>query len=181
MYPLALMAKETAFVTPLLIFIVDFFFLGQDKKLSLKDKLKKIIQTIWPFFALAGLYLLLRATILNFQNTFNLYNEENTFTTNWYFRLLTFFRILTVYFGLLFWPLNLHMERGVDIATGLGSFSVIFGAFLFFGLLAFGLSQFKKFPVLSFGILCFLSVWRRPPIFSFPLMAYFMNTGFIFP
>lgn len=155
MYILALMSKETAIVMPALIFISDFFFLGQDEELSFKEKLKKIGKTIWPFFVLAGVYILLRATVLNFINTFNLYNEENIFTSNFHVRLFTFFRILTVYFSLLFLPLNLHMERSVELATSLNSFSVIFGGLIFVGLLALAFSQFKRFPIVSFGILWF--------------------------
>lgn len=156
MYILALMSKETAVIMPVLIFIVDFFFLSRHRaELSLKVKLKEIGKAILPFLILAGIYILLRATILNFANTFNLYNEKNIFTSNFYVRLFTFFRVLTIYFGLLFWPFNLHMERGVEIATSLFSPSVIFGGFIFLGLLALAFSQFKRFPVLSFGILWF--------------------------
>src|SRR3989338_4028134 len=156
MYILALMSKETAVIMPVLIFIVDFFFLSRHRaELSLKVKLKEIGKAILPFLILAGIYILLRATILNFANTFNLYNEKNIFTSNFYVRLFTFFRVLTIYFGLLFWPFNLNMERGVEIATSLFSPSVIFGGFIFLGLLALAFSQFKRFPVLSFGILWF--------------------------
>lgn len=156
MYILALMSKETAIIMPALIFIVDFFFLSRHRaELSFKVKLKEIGKAILPFLILAGIYILLRATILNFINTFNLYNEENIFTSNFYVRLFTFFRVLTIYFGLLFWPFNLHMERNVEIATSLFSPSVIFGGFIFLSLLALAFSQFKRFPVLSFGILWF--------------------------
>jgi len=155
MYVFALLSKETAFVMPGFVFLSDFFFLQRIRKTSLKERLKEIAKSIWPFFFLAGVYLLLRATALNFVNTFNLYNEENLFTSNIYFRVLTFFKILTVYFGLLFWPLNLHMERSVEIATSFSSFPVILGAVLFFGLLVLAFLSFKKLPVLSFGILWF--------------------------
>ncbi len=156
MYILALLSKETAIVMPAFILIVDFFFLSCNQgKLSFKEKLKEIGKEILPFLILAGIYVLLRATSLNFINTFNLYNEENIFTSNFHIRLFTFFRILTIYFGLLFWPFNLHMERSVEIATSFFSPSVIFGGLMFLGLLALAFSQFKRFPVLSFGILWF--------------------------
>jgi len=155
MYILVLMSKETAIVMPAFIFIADFFFLDQNEKLSLKDKLKKNGKAIWPFLVLAGFYILLRGTLLNFKNTFNLYDEENIFTSNFHIRLFTFFRILTVYFGLLFWPFNLHMERTVEIATSLNSPSVIFGGFIFLGLLVLAFTKFKRFPILGFGILWF--------------------------
>lgn len=154
-YVLALMSKETAIVMPAFIFLSDFLFSSQNGERSLKEKLKKPVRAAAPFFVLAGVYILLRATVLNFVDTFNLYGEENIFTSNFHIRLFTFFRVLAVYFGLLFWPLNLHMERSVEIATSLFSPSVVFGGVVFFGLLALALRQSERFPVLSFGVLWF--------------------------
>lgn len=152
-YVFALMSKETAFIMPALIFLIDFLFLNTD--LNSKDRLKSALKSIWPFIAVAVVYVLLRATVLNFRNSFNLYDEENFFTSSFYLRLLTFFRILAVYFGLLFWPFNLHMERSVEVASSLFSPSVIFGASVFFGLLALAFAKFRQWPILSFGIFWF--------------------------
>lgn len=153
MYVLALMSKETAIIMPGLIFIIELFFSGFG--LNLKERLKKTAKAVWPFFLIAGFYILLRATVLNFNNTFNLYGEENVFTSNFYVRLFTFFRILTIYFGLLFVPFNLHMERTAEIATSFFSPSVVLGAILFFGLLGLAFQGFRKYPILSFGIFWF--------------------------
>jgi len=155
MYIFALMSKETAIVMPIFIFIVDFFFLNQNEKISFKYKLKKIAKAICPFLVLAGFYILLRATVFNFRNTFNLYSEENIYTSNFYVRLFTFFRVLLIYFGLLFWPFNLHMERTVEIATSLNSLSVIFGALISVILLILAFTSFRQLPILSFGIFWF--------------------------
>lgn len=156
MYVLALMSKEIAIVMPALIFVSDFFFEPKDEKTPFKEKLKKAGKTIWPFLILAGFYILLRATVLNFKNTFNFYDGGNSiFASHFYIRLLTFFKIFNVYFGLLFWPHNLHMERSVEIATSFFSPNVIFGFVLFLGLLILAFTQFKRLPILSFGILWF--------------------------
>ncbi len=154
MYIFALMTKETAIIMPALIFITGFFAVPIESD-NLKKRLKDIGKTIWPFLVIAGFYVLLRATLLNFGDTFNLYGEENVFTENFHIRLFTFFRVLTIYFQLLFWPFNLHMERSVEIADSFSSFSVIFGGFVSLGLLALAFSQFKRFPIASFGILWF--------------------------
>lgn len=152
MYVFGLMSKETAIIMPAFIFIVDFFFSdGAD----VREKLKSAGKAILPFIIIGFAYILLRATVLNFKNTFNLYNEENLFTSNFHVRFFTFFRVLTIYFGLLFLPLNLHMERSVEMAASWNSFSVIFGALIFFGLLALAFSRLKRFPILSFGIFWF--------------------------
>ncbi|MDP2945991.1 MAG: tetratricopeptide repeat protein [bacterium] len=156
MYVLALMSKEIAIIIPALIFISDFFFELRDEKTPFKEKLKKAGKTIWPFLVLAGFYILLRATVLNFQNTFNFYNQEsNAFASHFYIRFFTFFRVLIVYLGLFFWPHNLHMERSVEIATSFFSLDVILGGLLFAGLLILAFTQFKRLPILSFGILWF--------------------------
>ncbi|MEK7178271.1 MAG: tetratricopeptide repeat protein [Patescibacteria group bacterium] len=156
MYVLALMSKEIAIIIPALIFISDFFFKPMKEEMSFKERLKKIIKIIWPFLVLAGFYILLRATVLNFQNTFNFYNQEsNAFASHFYIRFFTFFRVLIVYLGLFFWPHNLHMERSVEIATSFFSLDVILGGLLFAGLLILAFTQFKRLPILSFGILWF--------------------------
>ena len=156
LFAIALMSKEIAIIIPALIFIADFFFKPKDEQISLKEKLIKILKAIWPFLVLAGFYLLLRATALNFKNSFNFYaGENNIFASHFYFRVLTFFKILTTYFGLIFWPSNLHMERSIDVAMSFFSADVIFGGILFAGLLILAFTQFKRWPILSFGILWF--------------------------
>ena len=156
MYVLALMSKETAIIMPALLVISDFFLeRGAQEQISFKETLLRIWRTAWPFLVIGGLYILLRATVLNFGNTFNLYGEENAFTSNFDIRIFTFFRVLANYLGLLFWPLDLHMERGVEMATSLLSPSVIIGGLIFLGLSALAMSQFKRFPILSFGIFWF--------------------------
>ncbi|MDD5547647.1 MAG: tetratricopeptide repeat protein [Candidatus Pacebacteria bacterium] len=153
MFILAIMAKEIGFMLPAFLFIIDLIFL--DQKLSIKERLKKILKIIWPFIILAGAYVLLRATALNFINTFNFYRDGGLFATNMGVRLLTFFKILTVYFGLLFWPIGLHMERSIELATSPFSLQVIFGGTIFIGLIILAITQIKRHPILSFGIFWF--------------------------
>jgi len=153
MYVLALMSKETAIIMPVLILIVDFFFM--DTKISPIRRIKTIGKSVWPFFIFTGGYIILRATVLNFLNTFNLYNEVNIFTSSFFVRLFTFFKILIVYFKLLFWPMNLHMERSIEIATSFFSLPVVIGGAIFLGLIFLVFICLKRFPILSFGILWF--------------------------
>lgn len=62
-------------------------------------------------------YMGLRATILNFSDSFNLYGEQNVYTTHLWVRLMTFNSVLWQYFKLLFWPHPLYMDRSVEIVT----------------------------------------------------------------
>ncbi len=66
---------------------------------------------------IASAYLYLRSTILNFQNSFNLYGMENIYTSSIFVRLYTFSKIIWTYFRLLILPYPLHMERDSDIIT----------------------------------------------------------------
>src|SRR3989338_82635 len=68
----------------------------------IKQQLVKVVKSIWPFFAIAGLYFLLRAGPLNFSDTLNVYGEANIFTQNFGVRLLAFFRAAVINFCI-FW------------------------------------------------------------------------------
>ena len=154
MYALALMSKETAIVMPAYVVLADVFRAGGggQKEPGLGRRLKAAALAAIPFLVLAGVYLLLRATVLNFLNTFNLYNETNAFTSHFSYRLFTFCRVLTIYAGLLFVPLGLHMERTVAVATSLLHWDVIVGALIFLGLLALACYSCRRRPVVAFGL-----------------------------
>ena len=152
----ALMSKETAIIMPALIVIFSWF-LDIDKDYSLKERAVKIWHNLWPFLVIAGFYLFLRATVLNFKNSFNFYDgAPSVFASNFYIRILTFFKILTTYFELIFWPHDLHMERTIDIAASFFAPDVILGAIVFAALLILAFTQRRRWPILSFGVLWFL-------------------------
>lgn len=155
MYILALLSKDSAVVMPALVVLADFFYLPAE--FSIKQKLKIVAQGVWPFFIVFGIYTLLRATSLNFINTFNLYDEQNDFTSSFWTRLFTFFSVMTRYFVLMFWPTNLHFEKIIPIATSLfASQQVIIGVLITTTLSALGLTQIKRNPIISFGVFWFL-------------------------
>ena len=149
-YALALMTKETAIVFPLLIVLVDLVERGGVSRNNVFACFKSTL----PFFCLAISYVILRATALNFQNTFNLYNETNPYTQSLTIRVLTFFKSLITYCGLLFWPKNLHMERSIPLARALEPLAV-FGATIFFGLLTAAALAVRRYPIITFGIAWF--------------------------
>jgi len=154
MYPLGLMSKEVAFVLPGYIAALELTVLNTDT--FFPKKLKTISLRLLPFLILAGIYLYLRSTSLNFVNTFNFYNEANILTSHFLVRLFTFFRVMSVYFGLLFFPIDLHVERSVSLATSLFSASVLFGAALFFGLIILAFRKWKNEPLMTFAVGWFL-------------------------
>lgn len=154
MYALALLTKDSALVMPALIVLADFFYLPAP--LTFKEKIKIILRDSWPFFLLLGGYALLRATTLNFSNTFNFYNTSNPLTSSFSARLLTFFSVLSGYFALLFVPANLHFEKDISVQTSLfAQPETILGALLALTLTALALTQIKRNPLVSFGIFWF--------------------------
>lgn len=150
-YGLALMSKETAVILPALFLLIDWYC---HKDLDWKKSLPKVFIRVLPFFLLAFVYVGLRGTVLNFKNSFNLYNEINVFTGNIFVRIATFFKIITVYLGLIFWPQTLHMERTLLPVIRFDWLSVL-GGLVSAGFLGVAISIRKKIPEITFGIFWF--------------------------
>lgn len=116
----------------------------------------KFLETLGLFLGIAAAYIFLRATILNFGGTFNLYQQANVFSTHMLVRILTFFRIFTIYLGLIFWPAHLHMERNVEWAMNIVHWDVVAGAVIFILAAAAAFWQLPRRNPLSFGLFWFL-------------------------
>ncbi|MBI4028866.1 MAG: tetratricopeptide repeat protein [Candidatus Blackburnbacteria bacterium] len=158
-YALCFLVRETAVFFLGYFVLAEFILHSRQKEWSGKGFTVTTVRNLWPYALIALLYVLLRAGPLNFQNTFNLYNEPNAFTSNIFIRILTFFRIITIYLQLLFWPFNLHMERSVELATSLLHPDVLIGGFIFLASLSLSLTLAirnpRKYSLLVFGILWF--------------------------
>ncbi len=147
--PFALMSKETGFVLAALIPLTDFLLL---QKGAFQQRLAKTFSAVWPFLVLAIIYISLRATVLNFANSFNFYNESNAFTSSVLVRLLTFFKALSQYASFLFFPHDLRVERLLPWGQSLLEPDVFFGGALTGLLLWAGFQYWQKRPLLSFGV-----------------------------
>ncbi len=123
----ALLSKEFAIVTPWLIALISFVNLTNGKFTKLPTSRTR--RNLFIMFIIASTYILLRLTVLNFQNTLNFYSVDMAkvdqdqpmvrYATSLPVRLMTFLKVLPIYGGILVWPSNLHMERTVDITTTL--------------------------------------------------------------
>ncbi len=163
LFILALLSKEAAVVMPALLAATLFFA---------RAPLKAYRQT-WPLWLIAVLYVVSRGTILNFDNSFNLYLHANVYTQSMATRFFSFLATLPVYAGLLVAPFGLHMERSLDVYMDL-SYAVVWkglALLLFAALVAvFGI-RWQKNPALralAFGVLWFFA-------------AYFPCTGIFVP
>ena len=104
---LALLCKETGLILPLLILLYDVSF--SKDTLRFRDK----IRLRYPLFLLvAGAYILLRMTVLNFLDRPLFFCDASLSL-----RLLTTAKTFALYPGLLFLPLHLHMERSLPLVT----------------------------------------------------------------
>ena len=148
--PLGLLSKETGFVLVGLLPLTDFLLLSKTK--SLGGRVKQTAAAAWPFFVLGLTYVVLRGTVLNFNNSFNFYNANNAFTTNPAIRLMTFFKALVQYTGFLFFPYQLRVERAFAWGQSLTEWDVIAGGLLVGGMLFCAFKYWRTKPFISFGI-----------------------------
>jgi len=125
---LAVMTKDKAIVLPALLVVVELYNWQKFKQLRFWAWCRQIIVRVWPWFGLVGGYLWLRATVLNFQDTFNIYGYDNYYTQHLSARLWTFLSIVLEYFKLFFRPHDLHMERLVQVVASPWSAAVGAGA-----------------------------------------------------
>jgi len=150
LYPLALLSKETGFVLVGLLPLMDFLLLSNAK--SFKVRVGQTMGATWTFIVIAIIYISLRATVLNFNNSFNFYNANNAFTTHPSIRLMTFSKAMVQYTGFLFFPYQLRVERAFPWAQSFMEWDVIAGAVLI-GLMLFAAFKFwRSKPLISFGI-----------------------------
>jgi len=150
-FPLAVMAKETGFVLAGLLPLMDFLLL-QNKK-SCLIRVQKTAAALWPLLAFAVTYVILRATVLNFANSFNFYNQaSNAFTAHPSIRIMTFFKAMTQYTGFLFFPYQLRVERQLPWAQSLWEWDVIVGGLIVAALLAAAFKYGKTKPWVAFGV-----------------------------
>ncbi|MBL8013627.1 MAG: tetratricopeptide repeat protein [Candidatus Omnitrophica bacterium] len=152
-YPLALLSKESGILLPAFIGICDFMLL--DPKKTFLRRMIIIGRTIWPFALMALFYIYLRATKLNFINTFNFYDENTEFTSNFWLRLINFFQVLQIYFGLIFVPYDLRVERILEVPKTFFQPAVMFGSLVFSGMVSCAAYYWKRKPTITFGILWF--------------------------
>lgn len=138
---LGVLSRETAALFPLFLMIFYMSFIPAQKFLySLKGAFIKTL----PFFAISGVYTVLRLTVLNFENTLNFYSQPNYYTENLLYRLYTFAAVLIEYFKIIFFPVGLHMERDFPVFTSLFQWPVWLGLLIIVLIVWLGIMLYKK-------------------------------------
>lgn len=170
---LALLSKESVIV--LILIVGGLFFI----KWNLKQK---TFLFFTPFALISLGYLWLRHTYLNFDETFNFYKTSNIYTENIHYRVFTFLAALKEYFKVLFYPVDLHMERNFPVYIDFFNADVIIGAIIFSSLLIiFGLGVFKKNIPLALGVFWFLVFFIPMSGIIIPVNAFFLEHWLYLP
>lgn len=119
LYISSILAKETAlFGLPIFLGILAVLW---SQGVRFGKTVRQVLLTLAFFVAAAVGYIVLRLTVLNFQNTLNFYTSQDLYSTHLVIRLATFCKIFFVYVGLLLFPYPLHMERSVSLVTSIFS------------------------------------------------------------
>ncbi|MFH1644885.1 MAG: YfhO family protein, partial [Candidatus Omnitrophota bacterium] len=149
----ALTCKESAVIFPGLILAVHIVSvrLGIAEKKSLKE----YVFLHSPFWAVMFLYVLLRLTVLNFNNTLNFYAEDNVFTQNFLYRIYTCLTVVGHGIRITLLPFKLYPERNWSVYTSIFTSQVYVSFLVVSGLGFCAFKFFKKNPLVSFGIFWF--------------------------
>jgi tetratricopeptide (TPR) repeat protein len=118
---ISLLSKEAMIVVPALLMLV-LGLVNSERRWQWRHYLSTL-----PFWITAVLYLILRKTLLNFDQTYSFYKTSNIYTENMHYRAYTFLATLPDYLEIIFWPVNLHMEREFPVFTDPMSPPVILG------------------------------------------------------
>jgi tetratricopeptide (TPR) repeat protein len=149
LYTAALLSKELAIVTPGLVFIYCFCFVRGS---GLRETWEKLKWSWVPYAGIAGVYALLRLTVLNFADI----APPSIFARiPLVYRLLTFFKTLPIYMRILILPSDLHMERVIRPVRSFFE-PAAFMSFAFVLVLAVvAVRSCRKNRLVSFGLLWF--------------------------
>ncbi len=144
----ALLSKETAVVFPLLLIICDLA----------RGRLKPQSSVRYGVpFAMLGIYMALRMTILNFTKSLNLFSAANVYTEHITYRFYTFMAALVEYWKVLLWPAQLKYDRPLLVFTSLSLYPVWLGVAISIGLLSLAWNSWRADRVLFCGILWFFA------------------------
>jgi hypothetical protein len=119
-YAFSILSKEIGIAVVGIVLLLYFqkYLTGHTKNIfEFSSKNLAATITVLSSMAVSISYLILRGTVLNFTNSFNLYNDGSLYSENVFVRLLTFSKVLWIYIKLLFIPFPLHMERTVELVT----------------------------------------------------------------
>lgn len=117
---LALLSKESSIVFPALAAACLYIHAPP------RSYLRYILST-WPLWLMAIGYIIIRKTLLHFNNSYIFYKDPNIYTENILFRTYTFFATIPSYLKLLLFPSEQHFDRHFEVFNSPLSTPVLMG------------------------------------------------------
>ena len=159
LYAASILSKEIGImVIGLQIISLLHIFYTTDEPFSVKTIKKHLFSVVAVLLNLtiAAIYLVLRATALNFNNSFNFYNDTSLYATSIVVRLLTFSKVIWQYFALLLFPYPLHMERKIELVTSVFSIWPLLTILCIVAIICSATHEYKKLKKMH---IAFGSAW----------------------
>jgi tetratricopeptide (TPR) repeat protein len=147
---LAILSREVATIFPLYLIVI--LIVAQPQP-SLWPRIKKAVWPALSFFGISAAYLVLRATVLNFENTFNFYRQQNLYSEHLTYRVYTFLHALAVYVRLTVLPWHLHMEHTVPISLQFWQGYAWLGTAIIVALMGWLVWTYRRRPQEEFNVL----------------------------
>ena len=141
---LALLSKESALVLPFVLMLYDAIF---------NRSLRSAKYRYMHFFTVIIAYISLRLFFVSFRANHSLFIGADT---NLYLRFLTSFKITESYLRMLFFPLDLHMDRSLPWADSILNRDILLSIILLTLLLVFTFRISKHSKIALFGTGWFL-------------------------
>lgn len=148
---LAFLTKENTFTLPLIIVLIELFFIRQSPvKIRLAD------WKLWAFIGLTGIaaFILLRSFSFSVFSPI-LPEQGHTYTLTAGTYLLTQFRVITTYIRLIFLPYGLNLDYDYPISQSFFEIKTILSFLFLLALLLLAVLMYKKYRLASFGIFWF--------------------------
>lgn len=142
---LAVLAKETALILPLILILYDRCFAPKERNPRFRKKTKL---RYLPYLIGIVLYIYWRILILGL-------TYESSMPYDLYSRLLTASKVIISYIGLLFLPFNLHMERFVPISSSFFELPVLFSIASLAIISIIIINSYKRSKIVFFSCLWF--------------------------
>ncbi|MFA6610709.1 MAG: hypothetical protein WCT15_07685, partial [Candidatus Omnitrophota bacterium] len=150
-FVLAVLSKEIAIILPLMIAMYVYMVL---RGAIPRDKFDRIKFAWVPSVVIVGLYVFVRLQYLNFSKI-----APPTLLMQIPFinRILTFFKVVMVYLGLLIAPVGLHMERTISVTRTIFEPAAFVSFLVVLCILASGYILYRKNRLASFFIFWFFA------------------------
>lgn len=150
-FAMALLSKEMAFSLPLILIVYDYLFCPSESY-----SFKKGIVNILPFFAVMGLYSIIRFAVLQI-HTINELDKSVTKGITIYSNILSFLKtIIIVYLEKLIFPIDLDAYIQNNFSLSLFEPDVIFSVIVLLLLLLVVAKCWKKQKLIAFSVSFFL-------------------------